>query len=227
VTSPALALSTQVTTALLSAVVALAVALLGIAGAIAAQVVATRRAFANSLALFERQNAAQERARAGEVRREDARRFADQRRSTYARLLQAADKLQDAGGTAADAMEAWRQIREEKGADDADAAQARREDDAERSRKQAGELLARIFGELGVVVDELELLASDDVLRTARELRDAATELVPEDLGIPSVDFGTAVLSRLIFGRSDLTYKQARTAFVEAARRELAVTSDE
>ena len=56
-TGPHIALDTQMTTTLLSGTVALIVALLGIAGAIAAQLVATRRAYANSLALFERQHA--------------------------------------------------------------------------------------------------------------------------------------------------------------------------
>jgi hypothetical protein len=226
VTSTALALSTQLTTALVSAGVALVVAVLGIAGAIAAQVVATRCAFANSLALFEQQNAAQEQARAGEVRREDARRFADQRRTTYARLLQAAGALPSAGWAASEAMKAWHQIREEKGSDDADPARARREEAAERSMRQAGELWGRLFGELRAVVDELELLASDDVLRTARELRDVAIELLPDDFPMVG-DVGTAAWTHALFGRRDLTYGEARAAFVEAARGEVAVTGDQ
>lgn len=46
----------QVNAALISGGVALVVALIGIAGAIAAQFVATKRGFANSLALLERQH---------------------------------------------------------------------------------------------------------------------------------------------------------------------------
>jgi hypothetical protein len=65
----------------------------GIAGAIAAQLVATRRAYANSLALFERQHAEQERTRRDEARREGNYRFAEHRRSAYARLLRYADEL--------------------------------------------------------------------------------------------------------------------------------------
>lgn len=87
----------QVTAALISAIVALAVALLGIAGAVASQGVATRRAFQNSLALFERQHAAETESRRREreeaARQEDARRFADERRVTYAKFLRLADEL--------------------------------------------------------------------------------------------------------------------------------------
>ena len=87
----------QVTAALISAIVALAVALLGIAGAIASQDVATRRAFRNSLALFERQHAAETESRRRErdeaARQEDARRFADERRVSYAKFLRLADEL--------------------------------------------------------------------------------------------------------------------------------------
>jgi hypothetical protein len=87
----------QVTAALISAVVALVVALLGIAGAIASQGVATRRAFRNSLALFERQHAAETESRRQEreaaARQEDARKFADERRVTYAKFLRLADEL--------------------------------------------------------------------------------------------------------------------------------------
>ena len=98
-------MSTQVTTALLSGGVALLVALLGIAGAIAAQLVATRRAYANSLALFEQQHAQEEASEEAsnetrDIRREDAHRFADQRRAAYARFLQLADETRRARANA-------------------------------------------------------------------------------------------------------------------------------
>jgi hypothetical protein len=67
----------QVTAAVISGSVALVVALAGIAGAIVAQAIATRRSFGNSLALFERQRSAQEQERHERSRREDAYRFAD------------------------------------------------------------------------------------------------------------------------------------------------------
>jgi len=75
----------QVTAALISGGAALAVAVLGIGGAITAQLFTTRHALENSLALQERQYARQERERQEQSRREDAYRFAEQRRSTYGR----------------------------------------------------------------------------------------------------------------------------------------------
>lgn len=80
----------QVTAALISGGAALTVAVLGIGGAIAAQLSATRRGFENSLALQERQYAKQEKERQDQSRREDAYRFAEQRRSTYGRFVRLA-----------------------------------------------------------------------------------------------------------------------------------------
>lgn len=85
--------SDQLTVALVSGGIALLVALLGIAGSIVAQSLATRQAFRNSLALFERQAADQDRARAAEALREDRHRFAEQRRGVYAKLLRVASDL--------------------------------------------------------------------------------------------------------------------------------------
>jgi hypothetical protein len=99
VTAAELAMDTQTATALISGGVALFVALLGIGGAIVAQLVATRRAFSNSLAMFERQrtadveNRAQERAEA--ARREEVQRFADERRLTYAKFLRLVRELRE------------------------------------------------------------------------------------------------------------------------------------
>ena len=105
-TGPLLTMNSQAATALLSGGIALVVALLGIAGAIAAQLVASRRAFANSLALFERQNAAQKQERAEETRREEARQLAEERKRAYARLLRTADDLQSVQSVAEEAQEA-------------------------------------------------------------------------------------------------------------------------
>src|SRR5580704_6053972 len=86
-------MSSQVVAALVSGGAALVVALLGIAGAIVAQLVATRRAFGNSLRLFEQENERRGLERAGEVRREDEFRFADQRRGAYVRMLRICEDL--------------------------------------------------------------------------------------------------------------------------------------
>lgn len=80
----------QVTAALVSGGAALTVAVLGIGGAIAAQLFTTRHAFKNSLALQEQQYAKQEQERQEQSRREDAYRFAEQRRSTYGRFVRLA-----------------------------------------------------------------------------------------------------------------------------------------
>ena len=92
-------MSAEVTAALISGGAALVVALVGIGGAIAAQLVATRRAFANSLALFERQHAAGQESKAQEraeaARREEAQRFADERRLTYAKFLRLVRELRE------------------------------------------------------------------------------------------------------------------------------------
>lgn len=83
----------QFPVALISGLFALLVALLGIAGAIAAQVVATRRAFRNSLALFDRQAVESQCARDEAARIESRHRFTDQKRSTYSRTLRLADEI--------------------------------------------------------------------------------------------------------------------------------------
>jgi hypothetical protein len=80
----------QVTAALISGGAALTVAVLGIGGAIAAQLSTARHAFENSLELQERQYAKQEKERHEQSRQEDAYRFAEQRRSTYGRFVRLA-----------------------------------------------------------------------------------------------------------------------------------------
>jgi hypothetical protein len=99
-------MSAEVTAAMISGGAALVVALLGIGGAIAAQLVATRRAFANSLALFERQHAADQESKAQErakaTRREEAQRFADERRLIYAKFLRLVRELRECHRVGAD-----------------------------------------------------------------------------------------------------------------------------
>lgn len=223
-------MDTQVTTTLLSGGVALIVALLGIAGAIAAQLVATRRAFANSLALFERQNDAQERARTEEARREDARQYAEQRRSAYARVLRAAEDLRRAYSPAEQARRALQELQDEGvNSGNPDDAHAIRVEDARRALREAGDVWARRSQALEEVVDELELLASGDVFRAAGELWAAGTAgPYPEDFPAASEELLAAWFWIEISGYRgrDLNFGDARAAFVDAARRELGMPPD-
>lgn len=207
-TGPHIALDTQMTTTLLSGTVALIVALLGIAGAIAAQLVATRRAYANSLALFERQHAQEEASRKQQreedIRREDAHRFADQRRATYARFLQLADEIRRAradAGAYLDIVERHEdeQGQDEQGEDPLKQRIAKRANDGFHANYERSE---RASDQLRGLLAEIDLLASADVCETARELRLAVEEYLGHE------------------------FAPARGAFVEAARWEL-VTDDE
>lgn len=176
--------------------------MLGIAGAIAAQLVATRRAYANSLALFERQHtreeASRKRQRDEDIRREDAHRFADQRRATYARFLQLADEIRRARADAGGYLDIVERHEDKQGQDEqrlakhANAKFHANYDRAERASDQLRGLLA-----------EIDLLGSADVREAAREVRLAAEEHLGHE------------------------FAPARDAFVEAARWELAVTGDE
>src|SRR6185295_16791041 len=74
--------SEQLTVVVISSSVALVVAAMGFFASVRAQIVATKRGFQNSLALFERQTADQARTR-----------FADTKRSTYSTLMRLADDL--------------------------------------------------------------------------------------------------------------------------------------
>jgi hypothetical protein len=74
--------SEQLTIAVISSSVALVVAVTGFMASIRAQVVSTRRAFQNSLALFEKQTADQARTR-----------FADTKRASYSTVMRLADDL--------------------------------------------------------------------------------------------------------------------------------------
>ena len=148
------AMSPQVTAALLSSGAALFVALLGIAGAIAAQLVATRRAFATSLALFERERERRERERVAEARREDEYRFAEQRRSTYARMLRAAADLHLALLALNAAAEGWRYVQDPETRDESPEVHAR--DEAKRLGllRDAHTQWARTRAELEEVAEE-------------------------------------------------------------------------
>jgi hypothetical protein len=230
-------MSAPVTAALISGGAALVVAVLGIFGAIAAQAKATRRAFENSLALFEKQRDAQQQEQKEQARREDAYRFADQRRSTYARFLQmtaelawARQEADDAdGGKDIDHYEEHQELYDHGGREPPGPAEIRK------MREEAWSELDKAMARWGslrsaatVVADEVQLLASPTVRRAADELwREASwpPEIYvlrrarhPEvsDSGEPEVGS-----SRWHY------YDAARAAFVETARRELGVTSDE
>lgn len=243
---PQLAMDAQVTTALISGGVALAVALLGIGGAIAAQLVASRRTFANSLALFEQQNAAQTRERTAEFRREEARQFAEERKNAYARLLRTADDLQSVISAADDAAAARNSLRQEADSwarfhkafdhevrDEEGLRKWGRVSDAEYALGKACDLWEQMFEALGLIVGELELLASAEVREAARQLwavdglprhyrEGYHREPTPAQRALATM-FHTQLAD---YQRLGLTYWQARTAFVDAARRELGMPAD-
>lgn len=211
----------QVTAALISAVVALVVALLGIAGAVASQGVATRRAYRNSLALFEAQHAAETESRRREreeaERQEDARRFADERRVTYAKFLRLAAELVAAEkdssyyrfyalGNYVESMR-W-EGREPSPAD----LQARAVECKTLERKYFRQYVDLRF-ELDEVVAEIDLLGSGPVREAARILAKSAAALQgrPSHKALP-------VPPGLEPGYDDL-----RIAFLARARHELGV----
>lgn len=204
-TGPGIAMSTQMTTTLLSSAVALIVAVLGIAGAVAAQLVATRRAYANSLSLFERHHAEQEAARKEEVRRDDAYRFAGQRRSTYGRFVRLAREFVDAVDAERTVAKNLERIGRQR-----DRSRARSAD-LEMSAEAAEELVAdtrerrrRLDGEFGAASDEIQLLGSPEVRQVAGHLQDVAHEVTHS---------------------ADGAYMTARAAFLEAARQELGIVT--
>lgn len=145
----------QVTAALISGGVALVVALAGIAGTIVAQSIATKRAFQNSLALLERDRRAQEEERRTRTAREDAFRFAGERRATYVRYARIAEALLIA------ALEIY------------DAAVARPADDPDH-RLRSLEIAATVWGRLREELDEVE---QEVTLLAGSEVRGAAAGL--------------------------------------------------
>jgi hypothetical protein len=168
----------QVTAAVISASAALVVAVAGIAGAIAAQAIATRRAFENSLGLWQQQLAVQERERLEQSRREDAYRFAEQRRALYARFLRRANDLNWAYGDLPSSK--------------------KQEDDPD-----GWERYAKALDQADRLLEEIDLLGSADVRRTADTMFHAAMQ----QLKPPG------------------SYSQARKAFLEAAQHELGLVT--
>ena len=193
----------QVTAALISGGAALTVAVLGIGGAIAAQLFTTRHAFENSLALQEQQYAEQEHERHERSRREDAYRFAEQRRSTYGRFVRLAREFLDAVDVEHSAAENLDRIDQQR-------SRSRPESHGvEMSAGTAEQLVAdarerkrRLHGEFGAACEEIYLLGSQEVRQAADRLWDEAHKATHS---------------------ADSDYTTARTAFLEAARHELGI----
>lgn len=205
-TASVLAMSPPVTAALISGGAALAVALLGIAGAIVAQISATRRAFGNSLALLERQRADQERQQQEQARREDSYRFAEQRRSTYGRFANLAREFADAvDSERTSAKNLERADRQRDGIGSSSPGTERRTEEAEHALSEARELKQRLDHELGAAYEEIYLLGSPEVRQAADQLWRAAHE---------------ATYS------ADRDYLATRAGFLDAVRRELGIATD-
>jgi hypothetical protein len=197
----------QVTAVLISGGAALTVAVLGIGGAITAQLAATRAGFENSLALQERQYAKQEKERQEQSRREDAYRFAEQRRSTYGRFVRQAREflhVVDMERSAAENLERIDKHRKriKSGSDG-----------LEMSAEVAGQLVVdarerkrQIHGEFGTACEEIYLLGSVEV-------RTAADRLWDE--------------THMATNSADSGYTTARTTFLEAARHELGIMTSQ
>jgi hypothetical protein len=168
--------SPQVTAALISGGAALVVALFGIAGAVAAQLVATRRAFANSLRLFEQEYDKRERERTDQVRREDEYRFADQRRGTYARHLRTAADLYIARLALNAAAEQWEYFRNPEMLSESQEERPEHEERTQRLLLEAFPRWAQLHAELEEVEGEVELLGSAGVRHAAAELADIVSE---------------------------------------------------
>ena len=157
-------MNAQVTAALISGGAALTVAVLGIGGAIAAQIFATRHAFENSLALQEQQYAKQEHERHEQSRREDAYRFAEQRRSTYGRFVRLAREFLYAVEAEHSAAETLGRIDQQRNRSQPAS------HDLEMSAETAEQLVAdarerkrRLHGEFGAACEEIYLLGSQEV----------------------------------------------------------------
>lgn len=191
------------TATVVSGVFALLVALLGIAGAIAAQVIATRRAFEYSLALFERQTAEAQQAREEATRTENHHRFADQKRSTYGRALRLADEVviaQEKERGARQYHNRTMRTLDKVGDQSESLVQAARNyrTEADEQADQA----RRLAVELADVVGEIHLLSAPAVRAAAEGLRRSA---------------------RAAGHVEESQYVEAREKFVDAARDELGV----
>ena len=195
----------QVTAALVSGGAALIVAVLGISGAIIAQLLTARRAFEHSLALQERQYAKQEQERQAQSRREDVYRFAEQRRGTYVRFVRLAREFLHAVEMERKVTKNIEHIRRPR--------TQRVSDGLEMSDKAAEQLVAdakertrRLHSEFGTACEEIYLLGSREVRRATDQLWDEAHKAVQS---------------------ADRSYAAARAAFLEAARQELGITKSQ
>jgi len=216
----------QVTAALISAIVALAVALLGIAGAIVSQGVATRRAFRNSLALFERQHSAETESRLQEraqtAREEDARKFADERRMTYAKFLRLADELVATENTSAyyyhDALDCDVEEMRHAGKEPSPAELQSRAAEYQRlSSRYLGRHI-ELKAEIDEVVADIDLLASGTVREAAKLLARSAVALQRRTEHVTAPGMPPAILPCPEPGYDDL-----RIVFLAKARQELGV----
>ncbi len=198
----------QVTTAVISGSVALLTALLGITGAIAAQLIATRRAFANALAVQARQHAEQQAERQEQARRDDAYRFAEQRRTTYARFLHAADEIVKVSDDIRRLVLADSEAPPEDGSEESQdwADKLNAESSAARARMEPMEPAAR------TLTDEIALIASAAVASAAVNVLNMAINHMRMGLR-----------PDLHANPDDRLYEAARAGFIRAARTELGV----
>jgi len=165
----------QIVVTLISGVVALLVALLGIAGAIAAQMVATRRAFANSLALFEEQALEARHAREESTRIENRHRFADQKRSAHSRALRLADEIAAACKAARIAEERRdKALRSPEYGDNYASFLAQTVRDYENEVQEQRARAEGLTGDLAEAVVEIELLSENPVSSAASWLQQRA-----------------------------------------------------
>lgn len=214
----------QVTAAVISGSVALVVALVGIAGAVAAQTIATRRAFQNSLALFEREYRAQEEERREQARREDAFRFAGQRTGLYVRYARTARDLYFARQDVDDAAGKCREhFGQPSSSERPMPARMAADSQVMRSLDNARAKWLRLRLELDEIGHELLLLSSAEVREAAADLGRAACPL-PDPAGLPEWD----ELAAYIRGEpprpvSWAEYTSGLGAFFAAARRELGI----
>ena len=218
-------MSSQVVAALISGGAALVVALLGIAGAIAAQLVATRRAFGNSLRLFEQENERRGLERAGETRRENEFRFAEQRRGAYVRMLRTCEDLRLALLALNAAANGWEDVRDPETRQESPDERGEDEEWSLRRLQDAFPRWLQLRSDLDEVAAEIELLGSADARRAAAELGDIVS-------GRPDLGKAEAALGRLVFvpsARSGVhpyhrrfgQFEPARDAFLAAARADL------
>lgn len=221
-------MSPQVTAALITSGAALVVALLGIAGAIAAQTVSTRRAFQNSLDLFERQRRAEQEERQEQARREDAFRFAEQRTSLYARYARSARDLFSARLDVDEATQKCSEHFRQSGGNTPGHSQMAEDSRVMRSLDNAFAEWVRLRVELDVTWHELRLLSSPEVREAAANLSRSACRL-PDLAGLPDPDevIPDEVTAYMRQGTPEPAslpeYESAQDRFFETAQRELGV----